>query len=244
MWSWQYFFDYLRAPYIWQGAWTTVWLTLAVMVLGILVGLIAAILNDHGNPVARVIYYLYTTLMRGTPLLLQLTFTYSVLPFVGIRFDVVTAALLALTLNEGAYVAEIIRSGIQSVSPGQREAAAVTGLSYWTTMRVIVIPQAVRLVVPTLGNQVNAMFKTTSLVSVISMAELFRVTEGVAQQSFRFLEVFAVAALLYLLMTWVWGFIQSGIEVVSAIPGSQAAASLSSRRSLITRLSVPAGPIV
>lgn len=220
LWHWHYFFGYLQSSEMLQGAWTTVWLTLVTMALGIAIGVIAAVGKDFDHPVLNAIYSVYVTLIRGTPVLMQLVFAYTVLPIFGIRLPVNAAAVLALSVNEGAYVAEIMRGGIESIPRGQRDAAHVTGFGYWKMMAIVILPQATRIVVPTLGNQVNAMFKSTSLASVISVTDLFRVTEELTQESFRFLEAYAAAALMYLLMTWVWTLIQARLERVAYIPGT------------------------
>jgi polar amino acid transport system permease protein len=117
-----------------------------------------------------------------------------------------------LILNESAYLAEIIRGGIQSVSRGQTAAAKALGLNKAQTMRFVVLPQAIRLIVPTLGNSINGLLKTTSITSVISMEELLRRTQVLIQERFMVLELFLVAALYYLLMTTVWDFFQRRIE--------------------------------
>lgn len=211
-WNWPTFLHYIGAGFILHGVWTTVWLTAVSMVCGITIGLVAAILCVWGHPLARAFYTGYTTLIRGTPLLVQLVFVYSGLPAFGMRLDVAESALLALSVNEGAYVAEIIRAGIESIHHGQMEAAQALGMTYWKAMRVVVLPQAARTAVPPLGNQVNSMLKSTSLVSVISMEELFRATEEAIQTTFRVLELFAVASIYYLLLTGLWTLVQHSIE--------------------------------
>ncbi len=211
-WSWSAFLRYLPAGFILHGVWTTVWLTAISMACGITIGLVAAILYVWGHPIARACYAGYTTLIRGTPLLVQLVFVYSGLPAFGIRLGVAESALLALSVNEGAYVAEIIRAAIESVHRGQMEAAQALGMTYWKAMRVVLLPQAARTAVPPIGNQVNSMLKSTSLVSVISMEELFRATEEAIQSSFRVLELFAVASIYYLALTGAWTLIQRAIE--------------------------------
>jgi polar amino acid transport system permease protein len=188
----------------------------------VVLGLLFALANDRGHAIVRLIYWLYITVVRGTPLLLQLVFVYTVLPLAGVKLGVAEAALLALVANELAYIAEIIRSGLEAIPVGQREAAYASGLNSWQTEFLVVVPQAIRIVIPTIGNQVNAMFKYTSLVSVISMTELFQATQEIADATFQFLEIYAVAALYYLAMTFVWTLIQSRIERVTAIPGSHA----------------------
>ena len=211
-WSWPAFFSYLRSPDIFHGVWTTIYLTVISMVSGLTIGVFASVLYRLNNPIISTVYYAYITLIRGTPLLVQLVFVYSGLPKFGIRLGVVESALLALSLNEGAYLAEVMRSGIDSVPKGQVEAAKALGMTYWQAMYFVILPQAVRTVAPVIGNQVNILLKSTSLVSVISMEELFRTTEELIQSDFRVLELFSVASLYYLLLTTTWSITQSKLE--------------------------------
>ena len=151
-------------------------------------------------------------MFRGTPLLVQLIIIYTGLPQLGLKLSVIESALLGLILNEAAYLAEIVRGGIQSIPVGQTNAARAIGFSNAQTMRYIVLPQAMRLIVPTLGNSINGLLKTTSITSVISMEELLRRTQVLIQEKFMVLELFLVAALYYLLMTTAWDFVQRRIE--------------------------------
>ncbi len=119
---------------------------------------------------------------------------------------------MALSLNEAAYMAEIIRAGISSVDPGQTEAAKSVGMTYALLMRRIVLPQAARFIIPPLGNEFNAMLKNTTLVSVIGVPELLLTTETLTSATFRVFELYSVVALYYLTLTTLWGFVQSRIE--------------------------------
>ena len=149
----------------------------------------------------------------GTPLLVQLLIIYTGLPLaIGVRFSVLEAALLGLILNEAAYLAEIIRSGILAVPQGQSNAGKALGLTPAQVMRYVVMPQATRIVIPPLGNSVNGLLKTTSITSVISMEELLRRTQILIQEKFLVLELFAVAALYYLILTTLWDVVQRRIE--------------------------------
>jgi polar amino acid transport system permease protein len=154
----------------------------------------------------------YCWVFRGTPLLVQLLIIYTGLPLFGIRFSVLEAALLGLSLNEGAYLSEIVRSGIMSVQKGQGEAARALGLRRVQVFRFVVWPQALRIIIPPLGNSVNGLLKTTSITSVISMEELLRRTQILIQERFLVLELFMVAALYYLLMTTAWDLVQRRLE--------------------------------
>ena len=151
-------------------------------------------------------------MFRGTPLLVQLIIIFTGLPQLGLKLSVIESALLGLILNEAAYLAEIVRGGIQSIPAGQTNAARAVGFSSAQTMRYIVLPQAMRLIVPTLGNSINGLLKTTSITSVISMEELLRRTQVLIQEKFMVLELFIVAAIYYLLMTTAWDFVQRRIE--------------------------------
>lgn len=212
-WSWPSFFEYLTSSYMLQGAWTTVWLTCAAMAIGVVLGTIAALMRLSRSRVLRGIASFYIWLWRGTPLLIQLVIIYTGLPQFGIRLGVIESALLGLGVNEGAYFAELVRAGILAVGSGQSDAAKALGLSRAQTMRLVVLPQAARVVVPPLGNQFNGMLKTSSLASVISMEELLRHAQQLAQIEFRVLEAYCVAAIYYVIMTTLWGRVQRLIEV-------------------------------
>ncbi len=212
VWSWSGFFDYLTNPYLLGGAWTTLWLTALSIFFGLAMGIVLALMRLSGNRAVTRAAGFYIWLFRGTPLLVQLIVIYTGLPQLGLRFSVVTSALLGLSLNEAAYFAEIIRAGIMAVPAGQEEASTALGLRYWQTMRLVVLPQAVRIIIPPIGNSVNGLLKTTSITSVISMEELLRRSQELIQVKFQVLEIFAVAAIYYLCMTTAWDFVQRRLE--------------------------------
>ncbi len=212
MWSWEGFFSYLTNGYIFQGAVTTVWLTIAAILLGLLLGLIIALLRMSNVKAFSLFAAGYIWLFRGTPLLVQLIVLYTGLPQLGVRLSVIEAALIGLTLNEAAYLSEIIRAGINAVPAGQQNAARAVGFRSYQVMLYIVLPQAFRIVVPPLGNSINSLLKMTSVTSVISMEELLRRTQILIQEKFMVLELFAVAAIYYLTLTTLWDFAQRRIE--------------------------------
>jgi polar amino acid transport system permease protein len=212
MWDWSAFFHYLHNGYLLKGAGVTLALSLACLAIGLVCGTIAALMRMSPRALLNKPAAFYIWLMRGTPVLVQLIIIYTGLPQLGIRFNVIESCLLGLGLNEGAYLAEIIRAGILSVAKGQFDAARSVGMTHAMTMRVIVLPQAMRVIIPPLGNTFNSLLKTTSLASVISMEELLRRTEVLIQVQFKVLEIFIVAALYYLVMTTIWGFIQDRLE--------------------------------
>lgn len=212
IWNWSGFFDYLTNPFILNGAVTTLWLTAVSIIGGLILGFILALMKLSKSRLLSTPASAYIWLFRGTPLLVQLIVIYTGLPQLGIKLSVVESALIGLTLNEAAYLAEIVRSGISAVSEGQVRAARALGMRESQIMRYIVLPQALRIIVPPLGNSVNGLLKTTSVTSVISMEELLRRTQVLIQEHFMVLELFAVAAIYYLAMTTAWEFIQRRIE--------------------------------
>jgi len=212
VWSWSGFFDYLANPFLAYGALVTIGLTAAALFFGLILGIVIALMRLSGGPVLAGVAAFYCWVFRGTPLLVQLLIIYTGLPLFGIRFSVLEAALLGLSLNEAAYLSEIVRSGIMSVQKGQGEAARALGLRPVQVFRFVVWPQALRIIIPPLGNSVNGLLKTTSITSVISMEELLRRTQILIQERFLVLELFMVAALYYLLMTTAWDLVQRRLE--------------------------------
>jgi polar amino acid transport system permease protein len=212
IWNWPGFFDYLTNKYILLGAFTTLWLTVFAITAGLALGFCLAMMRLSRSRFVSMPASFYVWLFRGTPLLVQLIVIYTGLPQLGIKLSVVQSALIGLALNEAAYLAEIVRAGILAVPHGQTEAAHSLGMSNGKIMRLVILPQALRIILPPLGNSVNGLLKTTSVTSVISMEELLRRTQVLIQERFMVLELFAVAALYYLLMTTAWDFVQRRIE--------------------------------
>ena len=211
-WDWNGFFEYLINPYLLQGALVTLGLTIAAVAGGLVVGGLLSLMRLSSFKSLVLISKAYLWVFRGTPLLVQLIIIYTGLPQLGIKFSVMESALLGLILNEAAYMSEIIRGGILGVSPGQSSAARALGLNSFQTMLYVVLPQAIRIIIPALGNSINGLLKTTSVTSVISMEELLRKTQILIQEKFMVLELFAVAALYYLLLTSLWDIVQRRIE--------------------------------
>ncbi|QCK86608.1 amino acid ABC transporter permease [Phreatobacter aquaticus] len=217
VWSWSGFWSYFVNPYLIGGAGVTLGLTVATLFLGFILAFVLVLFRLSGNRFLSGIARGHVWLFRGTPLLVQLIIIYTGLPQLGIiRLNVIESALLGLVLNEAAYLSEILRGGIQSVPAGQRDAAMALGLNRWKAFVLITMPQAMRVIVPALGNSVNGLLKTTSIASVISMEELLRRGQVLMQQRFEVLEVFMVIAIFYLLMTTVWDMVQRRIEAYYA----------------------------
>ncbi|OJU88386.1 MAG: amino acid ABC transporter permease [Burkholderiales bacterium 66-5] len=193
-----------------QGALVTLKLFFITVALALPLGLFLALGRvSHLRPLAAAVNG-YIWLMRGTPLMLQMLFIYFALPFVpvvGVRLPDFPSAVVAFTLNYGAYFAEIFRAGILSVDRGQYEAARVLGMNYPQTMRRIVLPQMVRNILPPLSNETITLVKDTSLIYVLALNDLLRAARGIVQRDFT-TSPFIVAAAFYLIMTLVltWGF--------------------------------------
>ncbi len=181
-----------------QAASVTVWISLASLLLGMVGGLLLALMQQSRILPVRWIAWAYLWLFRGTPALLQIIFAFNVLPSFGLILSGPVCAVLALGLHEAAYMAEIMRAGIAGVGAGQRDAARALGLSEWGMTRLVVLPQALRLIVPPIGNQFIGMLKLSSLISVIGVRELLLAAEQSASGSFRYLEALSAASVYYL----------------------------------------------
>ena len=212
VWRWDGFFDSLLNTYLLEGAIISVGLTVASLLIGLAIGIALALMRLSGQRVMSGFAVFYCWLFRGTPLLVQLLIIYTGLPLIGLRFDVWEAALIGLSMNEGAYLSEIVRAGIQAVPRGQQEAARALGLRKAQVFRLVTWPQALRVIIPPLGNSVNGLLKTTSIASVISVDELLRRTQLLIQERFLVLELFTVAAIYYLVLTTLWDVVQRRLE--------------------------------
>ncbi len=228
--EWNVVGRYFWVPIIRDGVVRTIWLTVASMGIGVALGVIAAVMRLSSNRIVSTSAWLYTWFFRGTPVLVQIIFWFNIplliksfslgVPF-GHEFwseetkTLVTptmAALLALGLNEGAYMSEIVRAGIISVDEGQSEAAQALGMTRLHVMRRIVLPQAMRVIIPPTGNETISMLKTTSLLSVISVFELFRSAEAIYNANYKVVPLLIVASIWYLILTTVLSFGQFYIE--------------------------------
>ncbi|MGA8259326.1 MAG: amino acid ABC transporter permease [Arenicellales bacterium] len=248
--DWPFFWHYLLQPswaYL-HGLELTIVLSVVSQAAGTMIGLFGALGRISGFRLVELPVRFYVWVMRGTPLLVQIVFIYTglaagnILRFHDIHLGFITvpgnvqAAVIALSLNEGAYMTEIIRAGIASVEVGQAEAARSLGMTYALLMRRIVLPQAARFIVPPLGNEFNSMLKNTTLVSVIGVQELLLTTETLTSATFRVFELYSVVALYYLTLTTVWGLFQRRIESRFAERSSVQPESVSFARRLLTGL--------
>lgn len=188
-------------PILLQGAWITITVTIISMALGLILGMIAALAKLSKLKIVSWLANQYIDIVRGTPLLVQLFLIYYGLPQIGITIDPFPSAVLGLGINTGAYVAEVIRSGIQAVDKGQREAAFALGMNPVQTMRLIILPQAFKIIIPPLGNQFILLIKDSSLVSTITLVELTRTAQRIISTTYKPIELYLLAALMYYIIS-------------------------------------------
>ncbi|WP_406029923.1 amino acid ABC transporter permease [Succinivibrio sp.] len=185
-----------------NGAIVTLEITLVAVSFGVLIGLFVGMAELSSYRLLRIPAKVYVDIIRGTPLLVQIFIIYFALPnIINMRIEPYIAAVVACSINSGAYVAEIFRSGIQSIDKGQFEAGRSLGLTWPQTMKMIVVPQAFRRTIPQLGNEFIAMLKDSSLVSVIGFEELTRKGQLIIAATYRSFEIWAAVAVIYLVMT-------------------------------------------
>lgn len=201
------------APFISRGVPQTIYISIVSIIFASILALASALARLSGIPPLVALAGFYVSLIRGTPLLLQIFFFFLALPQIGIRLSGPVAGITALSLNYGAYMSEIFRAGIESVGKGQREAAIALGMTNAQMMRRVVVPQALRLVIPPSGNEFIAMLKDSALVATTGFVqETFWRAQKVGRANFRGLEALAIAAVWYWLMTIMFTAIQSRIE--------------------------------
>jgi polar amino acid transport system permease protein len=198
---WQEFLSYIVEPFLLEGALLAVQISALAMIGGITLGLGLALMRLSRHAAVRGSAWFYIWFVRGTPQLLQLVFLYDALPPLGIKLDTFTTAVLGFALNEAAFSAEIIRGGIMSVNRNQSIAASSFGMGSFLTLRRIILPQAMRAILPGMSNDVIGMIKGTSIASVIFVNELTFRSQQIVGQNFKFFTVFAAAGVIYLIMT-------------------------------------------
>ncbi|OXM64586.1 MULTISPECIES: ectoine/hydroxyectoine ABC transporter permease subunit EhuD [Amycolatopsis] len=200
VWDWNFAFGIL--PELLRGLWVTVQVTLAGIVIALVVGLVVAVLRHLRIPVLRQILWFYVEFVRGTPLLVQAYFAFYVLPLYGITFSAMVTGIIVIGLNYSAYTAEVYRAGIESVPSGQWEAATALSLPWRRRWQAVVLPQAVRAVVPALGNYLMQMFKDSAILSAITVLELLGHATAIGSGSYRYLEPYTLVGLLFLLVSY------------------------------------------
>jgi polar amino acid transport system permease protein len=224
--DWPYFWEQLFTPSVafLQGLGLTVIMAVSAQMLGFVFGLILAFGRLSPKPIFSIPAATYVWVVRGTPLLVQIVFIYSGLAAAGIvHFSDIQigpvvfpgnlqAGILALAINEAAYMAEIYRAGIGAVDKGQAEAAKALGMPPFMVMRHVVLPQAFRIILLPIGNQFNIMLKNTTLVSVIGVSEMLLVTETINSATFRTFELYSVVAIYFLSLTSIWNLFMGWAE--------------------------------
>jgi polar amino acid transport system permease protein len=224
--DWSFFWEHLftPGPAFLDGLWRTIYISVVSMVLALLVGLLIALMRLGKVRVLRWVASIYVWVIRGTPLLVQLVLIYLGLAAMGIytfkdqvlfgiNFQgVVQAAIVTLVIHESAYIAEIIRAAILSIDKGQMEASISLGMTPRAGMGWIILPQALRVMVPPLGNTFNGLMKSTSVLSIIGVSDMFLVSQSISSTTFKTFEIFIVVALYYLALTTIWTWIQAWIE--------------------------------
>ncbi|AFT90460.1 amino acid ABC transporter permease [Paraburkholderia phenoliruptrix] len=228
--QWPVVGKYLFSMTVLKGLGVTIWLTFVAMSIGLVIGILLAVMRLSESPVIKASSSAYLWFFRGTPVLVQLIFWYNlaiVFPALVLKVpfgpelyrastnDLISpyvAAVLGLSLNEGAYLAEIVRAGILSIDDGQYDAARALGLRRGQVLRRVILPQAMRVIVPPVGNQTIGMLKLTSLVSVVAMSDLLYSVQGIYGRTFETVPLLLVACVWYLVATSILTVIQGRIE--------------------------------
>ncbi|MDF2995861.1 MAG: putative permease component of transporter [Xanthobacteraceae bacterium] len=245
-----YFLNFLLNPpaIVWEGLLVTIYISVLAQALGVVLGLGVALARLSTSSWLRGFAIFYVWFWRGTPLLVQLMLAYTGVAAAGIyRYpDLVLgpfvftgplqAALLTLALNEAAYMSEIFRSAISTIDNGQTDAARALGMRPAVSFRWVIFPQALRIVIPPLGNEFTLMIKGTSLLSIIGVREFFGTLQNINSATFRTFELFLYAAIWYLILTTILGFAQKSLERRMArheAPGARRLSAALSKRSLL-----------
>lgn len=189
-------------PALLEGLKVTVLLTLVIMAISLVVALPVALARMSSHRWLRFPSTIYVQVLRGTPVLLQLFYLYYVLPFAGIELNAWTAGIIGMSAAYSAYLSEIYRAGIEAIDKGQTEAALSLGMSRFQVMKIVVLPQAFRIVIPPIGNMFVGLFKDTSLLSILTIRELMFQGQLLAATNFRHVTIFTVVAILYLAVCW------------------------------------------
>ncbi|CAN7221955.1 amino acid ABC transporter permease [Variovorax sp. LjRoot290] len=235
--EWQYVGKFLTAQSILTGLVNTIVMSVLAMGLGIVLGVITAVMRVSANPVLSWVARGYTWLFRGTPVILQLLLWFNlalVFPTIGIpglwemrTVELMTpflAALLGLGINQGAYTSEVVRAGLLSVDVGQYEAAKSIGMPRLLALRRVILPQAMRVIIPPIGNEFVGMIKLTSLASVIQYAEMLHNAQNIYYANARVIELLIVAGIWYIVVVTVLSLLQSRVESYYARGAGRAAA--------------------
>lgn len=199
-------------PFLLEATVLTIQISIISIVVSIILGLVSAMMRISKFKILQIISNAYMEFIRGVPLLVQLYLVYYVMPEIGITLDAFSASVIGLGIYGGAYVSEVFRGSIEAIPYGQMEAARSLGMSYFLAMRKVVMPQALRISLPPLGNQFIITLKNSSLCSVITANELMHTSARFASVNFAFLEFFVVASLIYFAMTYILSKLLGKVE--------------------------------
>ncbi|WP_227938568.1 amino acid ABC transporter permease [Alkalihalobacillus deserti] len=191
-------------PVLLKGMWMTIVITVISLLIALVIGLVLGLCSISTNKLLKIIATIYVDAIRGTPILVQILFIYFGLPSAtGITMSAFAAGIIAISINAGAYLVEIFRAGINSIDKGQMEAGRTLGFSYGETMRIIILPQAVRRMIPAFVNQFIVSIKDTSLLSVIGIAELTMSGQSIYAMNFRAFEILGMVGILYFILIYI-----------------------------------------
>lgn len=219
--QWSYIFDPILAlnslPYVLKGLGYTLGISVTSMVLGMLLGFFLAIMRISGIKLVDLLARIYISFMRGTPLLVLLFILYFGFPFIGIQFSAINAAIIGFSLSSSAYIAEILRSALNSIDKGQWEAAYALGLRWSVVMRKIIVPQAMRIAVPPLSNVLLDLIKGTALAAMITVPEIFQQAKIVGGREFDYMTMYILVALVYWTICSLFALFQLYLERKMAV---------------------------
>lgn len=211
-------------PYLIDGIKTTLFISIISSIIAFLIGIIVVFMRTMGEWLISFIGATFVEIIRNTPLLIQIYFVYKALPAVGINFHPILCGIIALSIYTGAYISEVLRSGVNSITQEQYLASKGLGLNKFQTFYLIIFPQAIRIAIPPLSSQFINLVKNSSLVSFIAVSDVFYVIYKGAVDDFRFFEFFIIGALIYMTITGFIAVISNLIEKYSQIPGNEAKA--------------------
>lgn len=212
-------FDWAWLPKLAQGLLVTIELTAMSIAIGAFLGLLLAIGRVYGRGIIYSLSSVYVQVFRGTPLLVQVMLAFFGLPSLGIYLSPFACGLLALSMNSSAFQAEYFRGAIQSIKAGQTEAARAIGMTSWQQIRYVVVPQTLRLVLPSWSNEVVYVLKASSIVYLISLPDLLGMGRTIASKTFRYFEILSIVALMYLALVLIFTFVTRWVEKRLRIPG-------------------------
>lgn len=199
-------------PYVLEGIWLTLLISMGSMLGSLVIGFFLALARTSKLPLLHLPARLYISFMRGVPILVILFLLYFALPVIGVEFTALQAALIGFTINSAAYIAEVFRSALASVDKGQWESSTALGLTYWQTMRRIILPQSVRIAVPPLSNVYLDLIKASSLAAMITVPEIFQKARIVGAREYDLLTLLILVALIYWAICTVMTVLQNYLE--------------------------------